>query len=130
LTSVKDDFSLKYRSSPFLVSDGAYTFTCPCNTGLFYLGETDRHIGIRGNGHLDLEKSKVSAVGVLIQNCEEFTKVVCFSYFILTRLRIYHDQKLVGIFRVSHVISNQMYSSCMVLDQFVISLLIFFSFLF
>ena len=33
------------------------------HTDKFYFGETDRHIGIRGGEHLDLEKKQVSAVG-------------------------------------------------------------------
>ena len=67
---VKDYFSLKCRSSPFLASDVVYEFTCQCDTDKFYLGETDRHIGIWGGEHLDLEKKQVSAVGTHIQNCE------------------------------------------------------------
>ena len=67
---VKGYFSLKCRSSKFLVSDVVYKFTCQCDTDMFYLGETDRHIGIRGGEHLDLEKKQVSAVGTHIQNCE------------------------------------------------------------
>ena len=43
---VNDYFTLKCRSSPFLVSDVVYKFTCQCDTDKFYLGETDRHIGI------------------------------------------------------------------------------------
>ena len=31
---------------------------CQCDTDKLYFGETDRHIGIRGSKHLDLEKSK------------------------------------------------------------------------
>jgi len=58
------------------VSDVVYKFTCQCDTDKFYLGETDRHIGIQGGEHLDLEKKQVSAVGTHIQNCEGYFEIV------------------------------------------------------
>ena len=50
------------------MSNVVYKFTCQCDTDMFYLGETDRHIGIRGSEHLDLEEKQVPAVGTHIQN--------------------------------------------------------------
>ena len=80
---VKDYFSLKCPSSPFLVSDVVYKFTCQCDTDTFYLGETDRLIGIRGNEHLDLNNSTYSDVRTHIQNyenCFEKLERGLFSY--------------------------------------------------
>ena len=56
---VKDYFSLKRRSSLFLLSDSVYKFTCQCDTHKFYFGETDRHIGIRGG-----EKASISCENI------------------------------------------------------------------
>ena len=72
---VKNYFSLKCRSSPFLATNLVYKFTCQCDTDITYIGETNRHIGVRAREHLDLSKpGKVSPVGKHITSCE-----VCFT---------------------------------------------------
>ena len=72
---VKNYFSLKCRSSPFLATNLVYKFTCQCDTDITYIGETNRHIGIRAGEHLDLSKpGKVSPIGKHISSCE-----VCFT---------------------------------------------------
>ena len=60
----------KHISSWSPVLENLRWFSCQCDTDKFYFGETDRHIGIRGGVHLDLEKTQVSAVRTYIQNCE------------------------------------------------------------
>ena len=74
---VKNFFSLKCRSSPFLAANLVYQFTCQCDTDTTYIGETNRHIGIRAGEHLDLTKpGKISAVGKHISSCKAcFTKL-------------------------------------------------------
>ena len=59
----------------FHAANLVYKFTCQCDTDITYIGETNRHIGVRAGEHLDLSKpGKVSPVGKHISSCE-----VCFT---------------------------------------------------
>ena len=68
---VKDYFSLKCKSSPFLKSNVVYKFTCQSDSDIIYIGETERHIGIRVGEHLDLQSDKPSAVTKHILTCKD-----------------------------------------------------------
>ena len=69
---VKNYFSLKCQSSPYLISNVTYKYTCQRDADAFYIGETCRHIGMRAEEHLDcLSKTrKPTAVGDHILNCD------------------------------------------------------------
>ena len=71
---IKDYFSLKCKSHPFLVSNVVYKFTCQSDSDQFYIGETARHIGTRAGEHLDLSKTNLTAVAKHIKDCE-----TCFN---------------------------------------------------
>ena len=72
---VKNYFSLKCRSSPFLATNLVYKFTCQYDTDITYIGETNHRIGVRAGEHIDLSKpGKVSPVGKNVSSCE-----VCFT---------------------------------------------------
>ena len=68
---VKNYFSLKCPSSPYLASNVVYKYTCRCDTDTVYIGETKIHIGTRAGQHLDIQAEKPTAVAKHIQNCEE-----------------------------------------------------------
>ena len=61
-------FSLKCKSSQYLVSNVVYMFKCQHDDGQFYIGETKRHLGTRIAEHLDLSGLKTN-VGLHISNC-------------------------------------------------------------
>ena len=71
---VKDYFSLKCGSHPFLNANVVYKFSCQSDSDKFYLGETGRHIGIRAGEHLDISKDNPTAIGKHIIECE-----ACFN---------------------------------------------------
>ena len=66
---VKDYFSLKCPVNPFLLSNVVYKFSCKVDPTVFYIGETERHIGIRAGEHLDIKGNKSSSVKSHIMNC-------------------------------------------------------------
>ena len=57
-----------------LASNVVYKYTCQCDTDTVYIGETERHIGVRAAEHLDISAEKPSAVAKHIMDCES-----CFS---------------------------------------------------
>jgi hypothetical protein len=67
---VKNYFSLKCPGSAFLASNVVYKYTCQCDTDTVYIGETERHIGVRAAEHLDISSEKPSAVAKHIMDCE------------------------------------------------------------
>ena len=71
---IRDYFSLKCKSHPFLVSNVVYKFTCQSDSDQFYIGETARHIGTRAGEHLDLSRTNPTAVAKHIKDCE-----TCFN---------------------------------------------------
>ena len=68
-SKVKDYFSLKCSSHPYLSANVVYKFTCQSDSDNFYIGQTQRHIGIRAEDHLNTESD--SAVGDHIRSCNE-----------------------------------------------------------
>ena len=52
-----------------LRSNVVYCFTCPCDTGLTYLGMSFRHLVTRTKEHLDLNQSRKSAIKEHILDC-------------------------------------------------------------
>ena len=69
---VKNYFSLKCQSSPYLISNVTYKYTCQRDADAFYIGETGRHIGVRSEEHLDCfsKTRKPTAVGEHILKCD------------------------------------------------------------
>lgn len=67
-SKVKDYFSLKCRSPTFLQSNVVYKFSCKDDPSIFYIGETQRHIGIRAMEHFKLTGLS-SAVGNHVKDC-------------------------------------------------------------
>ena len=57
--------------SPYLKSNVVYKYTCQRDADISYLGETNHHIGTRGEEHLGTGRSKaLSAVGSHILKCK------------------------------------------------------------
>jgi hypothetical protein len=67
---VKNYFSLKCPSSPYLASNVVYKYTCRCDTDTVYIGETKIHIGTRAGQHMDIQADKPTAVAKHIRECE------------------------------------------------------------
>ena len=67
---VKQYFSLKCKTNPFLISNIVYKFSCQGDPDNFYVGETKRHIGVRAAEHLQTEGLR-SAVGDHVKDCED-----------------------------------------------------------
>ena len=57
---VKNYFSLKCKSNPFLAANVVYKFSCRSDPNTFYISETKRQLGIRASEHLDLDNSNSS----------------------------------------------------------------------
>ena len=66
---VKDFFSLKSKCSDALRSYCVYKFTCRSDSGLSYIGQTSRHLGVRVKEHLNIRGENPSAVGRHILGC-------------------------------------------------------------
>ena len=71
---VSNYFHLKSMTPLGLCSNVVYCYTCPCDTGLIYLGMSSRHLVTRAKEHLDLNKSRKSAIKDHILDC-----VKCFN---------------------------------------------------
>ena len=67
---VKNYFSLKCPSSPYLASNVVYKYTCRCDADTVYIGETKIHIGTRAGQHMDIQAEKHNAVAKHISECE------------------------------------------------------------
>ena len=68
---LKNMFSLKCPSHPYLAANVVYKFSCRGDPTIFYIGESARHIGIRASEHLRITEGPLSAVGSHIKECDE-----------------------------------------------------------
>ena len=66
---VKNYFSLKYKTPACLLSNVVYKYTCQCDTGVSYIGETKCHIMKRADEHLSFKAFPYTAIGDHISNC-------------------------------------------------------------
>ena len=66
---VSDYFHLKSMTPLGLCSNVVYCYTCPCDTGLTYLGMSSTHLVTRAKEHLDLNQSRRSAIKDHILDC-------------------------------------------------------------
>ena len=67
---VKNYFSLKSKQSVFLSANLVYKFQCQSDSGVFYIGQTKRHLSVRSQEHFhSIKKSNPSAVGGHIKEC-------------------------------------------------------------
>ena len=66
---VANYFHLKSMTPLGLCSNVVYSYTCPSDTGLTYLGMSSRHLFTRAKEHLDLNQSRKSAIKDLILDC-------------------------------------------------------------
>ena len=71
---VANYFNLKSMTPLGLCSNVVYSYTCPCDTGLTYLGMSSRHLVTRAKEHLDLNQSRKSTIKDHILDCGE-----CFN---------------------------------------------------
>ena len=60
---------MKCVTPHFLRSNVVYKFTCQRDSDLIYIGETQRHLGVRASEHLNIQDSNPTAVGKHIQDC-------------------------------------------------------------
>ena len=67
---VKNYFSLKSKTPAYLISNVVYKYTCQCDTGVSYIGETKCHIIKRADEHISsINKFPYTAVGDHIGKC-------------------------------------------------------------
>ena len=67
---VKNYFSLKSKTPVYLINNVVYKYTCQCDTGVSYIGETKRHIIERADEHISsINKFPYTAVGDHIGKC-------------------------------------------------------------
>ena len=67
---VKSCFSLKSKTPVYLISNVVYKYTCQCDAGVSYIGETKCHIIKRADEHISsINKFPYTAVGDHIGNC-------------------------------------------------------------
>ena len=62
-------FHLKSMTPLGLCSNIVYFYTCPCDTGLTYLGMSSKHLVTRAKEHLDLNQLQKSAIKGHILDC-------------------------------------------------------------
>ena len=71
---VANYFNLKSMTPLGLCFNVVYSYACPCDTGLAYLGMSFRHLVTRAKEHLNLNQSQKSAIKDHILDC-----VKCFN---------------------------------------------------
>ena len=80
-------FQLKCSTSTELSSNVVYNFSCPCDTAIFYIGYTTRHLITRAHEHLNLNLISKSAIKDHIYSCSHCSKTdlsVIFKWFIVS----------------------------------------------
>ena len=67
-------FSLKSVVPPAMKANVVYKFSCLCDTGLYYIGQTKRHLVVRAGNHLTPKQSSNSEVQKHIFDCSTCKK--------------------------------------------------------
>ena len=67
-TKVQEYFSLKSKTPLILNSNVVYKFTCSRDVNVTYIGTSARHLSIRAGEHLNVSRSRKSAIKEHIKN--------------------------------------------------------------
>jgi hypothetical protein len=118
---VSNYFSLKCQSPAYLDSNVVYKYTCLRDDGLFYIGKTKRHLGIRVAEHLAVRnRTGLTEITKHIQDCADCLdgvqdgRVGLDHFQILSRCRSNYETEIQEAFLIRKQqpkINKQMFNS-------------------